>query len=528
MVRNFVHWGHAKWAIIHKYGIENEELAKCAYSVALKLAHPDDPRTATAFERDTEDLARVSDSWQNLRSSFTYPNTSIQPLLACLPVCQVLTDDGTFKPKASTVAYMTQGHDLSKRGYNNVEVVNGYRFTERHLPQPSHTLVSNFARGLQGLKSAPKYQKKCSVEEAKRRIEEIFPGIDWRAVYSLLCASGCAQETKLGTSPMLFIAGPSGSAKTVTCRVAAGIMGSEAPEVTYKQDDEKLKQNIREAGQRGAMVVANEFLKDAARAMRRHDPRAAMETLLTMTPSVRSWVLYVGPKEMGRVPSLVLTEPKCPHTLRAYTQIGRRVRYLQLAGRKKIWVKKMAEHKVASDSIHLFRRVSTSLAEAADAILADVTDRFFSEPMAWDAMADSLGALTIETHPEFPDPDPEAKKFFALVCSAPELSDPRLKKGYGRGYKLIHRINHPTTLDEDLCAAYNFFADHDDWGHSKLLDERDWSGLLDVPEPVTLDLGTDGNAQVFARFRMGGTMKKPGKVNGEIADLSHLLTGEEE
>jgi hypothetical protein len=204
------------------------------------------------------------------------------------------------------------------------------------------------------------------------------------------------------------------------------------------------------------------------------------------------------------------------------------VRYLQLAGRKEIWKKTMAAHKIASDSIHLFRRVSTSLAEAADAILADVTDRFFSEAMSWDEMADSLGALTIETHPEFPDPIPEARKFFALVCSAPELTDPRLKKGYSRGYKLIHRINHPTPLDEELADSYNYFADHDDWGHSKLLDERDWSSLLDVAEPVTLDLGTDGNAQVFARFRMGGTMKKPGKVNGEIADLSHLLTGEEE
>lgn len=522
MVKNKVHWGHARWVLTEKYELP-EQLARLGYAAALKAAHEElaDDELARVFSDDTADMARANDSWVNLLSgNYHYPERSSMPLLGTLPTCLFRDEKGKLRPVASRVAYMVQGHDLSDRGYSNLRVVRGFRMAREFLPSSGPTYVSVLEKELRKTPCAPRYlprKGRKPVEWAESVYERYFPGMCWPAVRSQVCAAGSAQETRLGLQPMTFLAGASGAAKTTTVKLAAGILGTAAPDVTYLKDEEKLKRAVATASTRGAFALCNEFLKDHQRANGgRADPRAAMETILNLTPEALVHVMYLGPRPLGKLPAIVFTETNCPYQLRDYVQISRRVRLVRLFGRKDSWKESIAGLNLTPDTLHLYRLRDPELNEAADVILSDLVDRFFSTPpgLSWDSIADSLGCPTIETSTDFDDPKPDQRRFFELVCAAPEIEEERLRKRFPGGYKRIHRADNGDDAGE-LSDLWNQFADKD-WFNSQILSaEASWSDLIGSDQHVRLDVRSDGVNSVFVRFCVG-PITRPLYVNGDI------------
>jgi len=513
MVRNMAHWGHAGVVLREKYGIP-ENIARLAYTCALTAYHDGDERIPMVFHPDTAKLTRCNDSWMNLQSGTTYVGSTLTPILAALPTAMA-SCEGKLKPIASTVAYLNQPHDLSDRGYPNVRIVNGYALSRQFLPPTAAepALIPVIAGG------APKYvpaSRRMPLDAAESTLNTIFPGIDWRCIRVLMCASGVAQETKLGLHPLLFVTGGTSTAKTMHVKIAAAILGSRSTAITYTADESRLKQAVKEGGQTSCIVQADEFLKEARRQMKRPDPRAALECLLTITPDTACHVLYQGSRKLGAIPALVLTETKCPPQVREYQQIARRLRIIKLWGEKK-WEESIAAAGVRGESIHLLRAVSGDVAEACDVIMSDVIDRFFSVPMTWDAMADSLGALRISVSPDFEDMNALRLEFFRLVC---ELPDPPLRKQFPKekGWKRIDKAE-----ETPVREVYDVFADAAmgaGWCRSEPLTEPDWGSLLGVDGPVEIELKPDGASGVFVRFYMGKSAT-PYRVNGGIKTLSN-------
>ncbi len=533
MIKNLVHWGHARWVLTVKYNIP-EPLARLGYSAALKVYHAgrsSEGHVSQVFNRDLDNLARSNDSWMNLNSFYTYPTNLSQPLIQALPATWGAPDEkGKVRPVASTVAYLQQGMNLTNRGYANIQVVHGYRLASQFLSLPD-THVSIYPPELQQAptKVLPAYvpkTKRMKIDEAEAIVESIFPGIEWRCVRGLLCATASAQETRLGLTPMLFIAGTAGAAKTMTCKVAMGIVGSAVEEVTYKKEEERMKQAIIGGTQRAGLVVANEFLKDAERATGKYDPRAALETLLTLTPDTACHVMYVGSRRLSNIPALVLTEPELPYSVKDYDQVARRLRYIRLYGRKDVpgcnWKANTAELKLKSDTVYMWRTRTPELTAAANALMSDVIDNFFSTPMSWDDQADELGLKTVRENTEdFDDPTPHMRRLFSLICELPEIEkESPLYRYYKGGYKQIRRQDSVGT-ERDAADLYSIFCDGGglDWMRSKRLAEKDWAHVLGVTDHIVFDLKSDRNTHaVYVRFRVGPP-DAPTKVNGAIINL---------
>ena len=519
LVRNRVHWGHARWTLIEKYELP-ESLARLGYAAALKATHEDmqDDELAAVFCAETNDLARSNDAWQNLTSSYFYPTNSVAPLLQTLPACLIRDDRNRLRPAPSKVAYMLQGHDLSHRGYDNIKVVRGYRLTRQFIPQ-IETQVGMLAKELRGNPRAPRYIRRGArrpVEWAEGVFERLFPGVSWQAIRTQICAAGVAQELRLGLHPLLFVAGPSGAAKTATVKLAAGILGTGATDVSYHADEEKLRRAIAAAGSMSAFALCNEFIKDYRRLKRTADPLGAMETFLSLTPETLNHVMFVGPRTVGKLPAVVITEPRLPLVVSRNYQLARRFRLIQLYGEKKQWGQTFASLNLPPDALHLYRLRDAELAEAADTILSDLIDAYFATPTNdWEAMANSLGVPTIAANPDFEDPNAIRGEFYRLVCAAPDITEPRLVKrlGPGTGWKHIHRGD----ADSELVEAWSNICDGKEgrWFTSEVLSEGDWNAIIETDHPVRLDIQDDKANSVFVRFRVGPS-KKPMYLNEGI------------
>jgi hypothetical protein len=520
LVTNKVHWGQARWVLTERYDLP-ESLARLGYAAALKAAHEDmqDDEVAAVFRKETLDMARSGNAWMNLESSYYYPTSTVKPLLGALPACQYRDDKQRLRPSEVKVAYMLQGHTLDCYGYDNLRVIHGFRMTKQYMPA-TETQVGVLAPELRGSPRAPRYLRRATrkpVEWAEGVYERLFPGISWPALRMQVCAAGVSQEMSRGLHPLSFIAGPSGSSKTSTVKLAAGMLGASATEVTYNRDTERFKRAIADASGRSAFALCNEFVKE----FKRENARGVrieqvLDVFLTITPETTNHVLHVGPRPLGRLPAITITEPSCPLALARNQQVARRFRLLKLYNMKSQWKQTFADLGLGTDQLHLYRLKDAELAEAADVIMSDLVDRYFSMPgVKWDDMADSLGVPTIDAHPDFESPNPLRQEFYRLVCEAPELEEPRLKRKYAAGYKRIHSGD----VESDLVDIWNHFCDGqgDAWGRSQRLEEADWNGLIGVPPgvDVQLDVGSDGAGSVYVRFRVGPT-KNPVYVNETI------------
>lgn len=514
MIRNLCHWGHAKWIFTERYDMP-EGLARKAYSAACKAYHhgkPTEPLVPGIFHRDTADMARVNKSWMSLEQSYIYQKEGLSALLSVIPAVQSWNEDKLCPVSSpSAVAELSQGKDLSARGFPDIEVIHGYRFTRQYMPPADRTTVSVTHPDVRHTK--PRYDRTMPEDRAWAVLETYLPGLDHNLIKLVLCSLGCTQETRLGMTPLIFVTGPAGAAKTTTVRVGAAIAGVKSWDVVFDDNTSRFREGFVTAVQATSIIMVNEVLKDAERSRSKQSARQALDTFLNMTPTASSHVSYRGSVQMGRLPAIFLTEPVLPQHIREETQIARRLRHVRLYGRKDGWKQTLPPLGITPDDMHKLRGVSPEIESACNSILAAVTDEFFQEPIPFDKMADQLGAKTVEESDDFEDVTPYLREFFRQVCQAPAITNERLKAKYSNGYKRIVRQE-----DSMLTTLYGMFADGPgaDWTTSRKLSEKDWSGVLKTDYPVQLDQCTDGSS-VYCRFRVG-PLKLPLVVNERIVD----------
>lgn len=516
LVRRQVHWGHAKYVFTERYELP-ERLAKLAFRAALCAYHEGKPTAdliPAVFDERTDEIARVANQWVTVDQGYAYQG-NISALVSRLPIAQFVDNDGKSKVDAALVTELTQSKDLSRYGYKSVELVHGYKLTGPFLNDTRVTRVGvpNPALREFGTRCLPRYRRpadRMSPDEAWATIEQVLPRVDRKLIRTLLVAFGCAQETRRGLLPVLFVAGPSAAGKSVMCQLACGILGAQVgAEGTYEPENAKFRTQIRDGALKGPLVVFNELLKEAARSRNKATFREALDFVLNLTEDSVSHKLHTGAVPMGKLPAIVITEPLCPVGLQDETQLARRIRYHEVEGRKDDWRRTIANAGI--NKLSLIRTVSDRVAKACDAILSDVIDTYFAVPSNWDDLADTLGVQTVEKSDAFEDQTPWLKELFRLVCRAPELEGKDAKL-YSGGFKKISRDQ----VDSDLVTVYSKFADDSGsaWCHSRRLTEKDWTTILRHGASVWIDLRQSQN-DVFIRFGVG-PRNRPTHVNEQI------------
>lgn len=521
MVRGLCHWGHAKWVLSERYGLSGP-LAELAYRAALKAYHRDKPTydlIPGVFDPMTERYTRVGEDWMSLEE-LQMIKQRMEPILSRLPYTQYVDPKGAVKSDPARVAHFTQPLDLTREGYPTLQLVYGMRLAGEYLDNHDRTMVAvpgpHLKRG--GKAVIPRYvpySSRVPIEKAWDRLREIVPGVDRTLIELLLCAAGCAQETELGMPPRIFVAGPSGAAKSSHFKIAAGILGVSAEEVSIQNGEERLRQAIRDSIEQSPYVVVNEILKDSRRNAKR-SPGEALQVILNLEKDSRTHVLYKGSQRFGRQFVLGMTEVALPPEIRNEQQIARRVWYYRLPSSIRVWPETMKA--AGLTAFKDLRLASHDVAEACNAILSDVVDRFFAVPMTWEDQAGTLGVKTIENHADFVDQTPHLRHLFKLVCLAPEIDNTRLRLIYKNGYKQIKKNEQIGEFEEDLYAYYTMFADGpgEDWFSSRQLMEKDWSRILGTDLHVRLVMSQNGSS-VFLRFQVGPEAK-PERVNQQIVD----------
>lgn len=528
LVRNIIHWGHAKWVLKEQYGMPLT-LARLAYSAALKAYHAGTTKEGLlplVFNFHTDDMARVSDQWTSVEALYSYPK-DIKGLVSALPAACYVDGEGKIKQDPAAVTELGNPKNLARYGYANIKVVHGFKMAATFLtPGNDRTCVAvvNPRLAARGTKFIPRYlprSQRMSEAEAWAMIETVAPRIDRKLVEAAICAFASAQETQSGLLPIVFVTGATGTAKTSTIKFAGGIYGAQTGDVIFEPEPARFRQSIMTGARSGPAVLFNEVLKDSARGRHALTPKEALDPILNLTPDSQSWVAYMGPMKMGRPPAMFLTEPVCPLDLRDEAQLARRIRHYRVFDTKREWPATIGAAGLGSE-LDMLRTVSPQMNRACDSILSFICDRWFAEPRTWDDIADSLGVRTIQDSQDFTDMTPWLREFFRLVCAAPDL-DGRNAAVYSGGYKRICRSDgvERDSVQDKLLTVYGMFVDGQsagDWTQSRRLGEKDWAAIIGTDQHVWFDTKTDGSA-VYVRFRVGPEGKATG-VNQQIVDPS--------
>ena len=496
LVHNFTHWGHAESVIADNYGMEGD-VARLAYSAALKLTHGDDPRIAAVFAAGSG-FMRFESDWTNVHGETL--TKGVEEIVASFPAFHQA--DG--KVDRVKVARALNAHDLTDLGYPPITPVWGCRVASVFLDRDDETSVtrvmpSPMLRREPYSDFRPKYvpaTKRGSEQEAWDMLELPFSGLNRALIRLLIAAKGCA-ESPAGMPPLIFIDGPSGGGKTVSAAIAAAICGDSAHSVPWYNDSARMRQGVMEAKSHCSFVVFNEMLKDGKGAGK--GAVQTMDFLLTLTPESLSHKLYIGPVKMGRLPVMVWTDTDVPHDVKTDAQLARRLTYAHLTCRNE-W-----EHSIQEmlGSVERLRIAGRSWADACDVILSSVVDDFFTYKLRFTEIAKALGFGMLSDSSGAGEGNEALQAFFAEVCETGDPTGVDRKRWGGAGWKVFD-----VSTEAPLSDMWRGFG-HNNAERARHCNSVDWRRILSVAEPTSFEHRTHGK-KVAVRFRSGE------KVNQEV------------
>jgi hypothetical protein len=522
-VTNLTHWEQAKYIVASHLRMEGE-VAKLAYKTALKMCHPNDPRIDAAFYAG-DDFVRFHHRWSNLRGeALTKDNNGI---LFTLPACQFVTPDGAIKVSKERISRFNQPADLSKYGYMTLEPIWGMRVYGQHLEMRNPNLCNIVLQNAvlnspEVARFRPCYvgpsKRKISEEAAWDRITTILPGLDRQAVKCLIAARGVS-EGDVGPPPFIYISGPSKSAKSMTVVIAAAIIGDYAHTITGGMvNEERARQGLLEAKEKGSFCVWNEALKRVVRGKR--SAVDIMSFALNLTPDSTSHKLYVGPVALGRMPVVVFTDTFIPEELFQDKQISRRIVHIHMPNQVD-WAKRFKDNNVFQPQE--LRLSGPEVTEACNVIASSVIDEYFQEPLNFEEVAALLGYHPMDQSPTAESSVDALIDFFHAVCAAEsptESSD--LHRWKGRGWKIIER-----NQNSDLKRIWEEVSDDNRNGcfsSSRRCSEVDWQHLLRAREAIRFEISCHSENRIAVRFiSVKNTTRKNYRVNQElIGDATEL------
>jgi hypothetical protein len=517
IVEKLTHWGHARWVIQAVTGLEGE-LAKACYSAALKAIHAGTPQEfliPKVFDFNTDKLTRMEGRWATVDEGIGFTKGMVHTLGSTPAGCRV-DDEGKVTIDRAAVENLDTPHDQTHRGYPAVQVIRGVRLFKAYT-DPSRLVVSAPPSWLRpfGATFYPKYvdpDRRMPVAEAKALIEEVVPRVNWKYLYGLILARAC-NEAHVGLNQHLLVTGVSKAGKTAHVGLAAGLLGDVVTPVTFVQDQDRFRSSVREASERGTFLSFDEFIKLTKQANPRAKDVNVLDPLLNFDEDSLSHKMYFGPIKLGRVGVCIWTETSIPVELQEQTQIARRVHYIKLVQKVYDWDITFAANNIVNP--WEIRVISQIHANACNAIVSEIVDEYLDAPRPFQMLAERIGLTTLERSPEFTDSNEKFLDLFRQIALEPDPTPSMQRRFPGRGYKVISRGD----PDHPLTEAWTAVADGGgiDWLSARRVLEKDWSGLLGVPDPVHCDIQNNGE-QVAVRFRVGD-IREPDKVNGEITTV---------
>lgn len=497
-VMKFTHWTHARF-LLSKV-IPNDALAKVVYSAALRYIHGADSRIPLVFTAG-DGLVRFDGHWGDESGTpIQFRGGGIPRVLAELPACKYISEDGKIETSLSTAEWLCHTGDITRFGYPAVSPVYGFQVT-RFLEPPAHK-VPVLLHTLKDESKRPKYTS-TRVADAWSELDKVFPGLNRNAIRLLIAAKGCT-EGGAGIEPMLFFTGPTGAGKTASVQIAAAICGDNVTTIPYAANDERLRASLLTAKKRGSFATFDEFLKGAKR--NRQDPSSAMEILLNFTRDSVSHVLYVGPVAIGALPVCVWCDTTVPREVQEHSQLARRLCHVYFPDHMS-W-----EHSLRDSGVfrpeELRIRASASLLAACDSVVSDVVDEFFgeSEPVFAD-IANALGYRMLCQSDTMEEKRALISRLFALVCSAPALTGRDKDRWVDNGWKLVDLVR-----DNELAEIWRALADKDQTS-SRAIDEMDLRAVLNLKTQARLDVRSHGVKLVVRFISLDGRL-----CNGELIE----------
>jgi hypothetical protein len=497
MLKNAVHWTHARLVLRDEVALP-DAILKPAYIAAVKLFHGAESPAAVGAACGGEDIIRMPGRWVSPDGQTTY-SQNVHGMIGALPA---VWEPGERRVLPDRRDVFLQSGDISHYGYYPVTPIHGVAIYGRHLSYTDERIafaVPAPAFRVEGGCFAPRYRKlaeRMPVADAWQFIARTFPGIHRGYVELLIAMKGLAEGATV-QAPFVIATGPAKSGKSSTAHIAASICGDTATEPLYAADTTRLMQAIASGLDAGSFVVLNEIFKEAQKAKLK--PRAAVDPILSMTPASVSHRLYIGPRPLGRLPALVLTDIEIPSVVQSDVQLARRLVWVNLNDTGRVeWEATVAAG--GFGGIGRYRLSSAEAAAACDAVLSDVTDRFFRSPRTVADVAAELGFGTLEASGDCAEMRDTLRRFFGLVCDAPDLTGNDAERYPGTGWKRIDRGD--TSELADIWSQLANGAQGDDWAESRVVTGEDWSQVLGVSARVHFDRVTYRGA-VFVRFRIG-------------------------
>lgn len=501
-LENATHWEHARFVLDHAVDLPPQH-ARLIYSAGIALLRSrDDAHRAFAVG---ENLVRIGDRWTNLCAESYVKD--VKPLLSQLPVCTYTNGDGKTKLDRGRVVLFEQAFDLARYGYPSLVPVFGCRMWPRDEDGPVTAVVQTRELSDDSVTAyRPQYvaaSNRMSLDDAWTEFDRCFPGMCHELLLLLVAARGIA-EGGSSMPPMVFVTGPTGASKSVTPFLAASVCGDRNTEVVWASNNDRLRQAVGDAAAAGCYVTFNEVLKEARREMR--NGSGPMDYVLNLTPDSVSWVAYIGPVRLGRLPVLVWTDTELPAELRTDAQLARRVVHVHLSKQldwEPVWKREGLRH------AKFFRTSSDRRAEACNAVLSHVMDRFLRPPMEFSAVAEILGFGRVSESDEAGERTDALLALFDAVCGAQVVDGADAVRWKGRGWKRLDR-----DIETPLREAWAVVAD-EAFTTSRAASEVDWQKVAKLREAARVETRVHGH-RMAVRFRSIGGTRSDYRVNEEL------------
>lgn len=507
LVKGFCHFEHAAVILSSTFPGVSQSVLEIVYRVMLKIVHtPEDPRISLAMTAG-RGFVRTAGMWVTADGTSDLKQ-GLKEFARSLPAVMVPGEKGYGLNVPKYTAFLNSG-SLEEYGYPDVTFIRGCRVYSHHLTGRTQEHVRVIIRP-EFRDCQPKYlsrEKRMGQEDAWGLLESEYPGID-RGYVKLLIAAKGASEGRLAQCPFVLVTGPAGSGKSTTPHIVAGICGDKADEPIWHPHPERFRAALMDAAKQSSFVVINEVFKSAD--MNRIPHVQALNPMLSLTEDSRSHVLYVGSVPFGRLPVFVLTDVTVPREVETDIQIARRFVYYRLSKRIH-WESTFLDRGIRS---HEFRLISSEHALAADSILSEVVDTYFSEPRSLRDIAESVGAHSLETYSDDGDRKVSLmKELYNAVIAAPAVTgSDAMRYAPNRGWKRIDKTN--GRLNEiwaELCDGNT----PDQWVSSRTCAAEDWAKILGLDFPIVCDTKPYQTSVVYIRFRSANDPKKPAWINGK-------------
>lgn len=491
LIQNFVHFEHAKHILASLFKLD-DIVIRNIYKACFKLMYKTDPRTTLVFS-EGKNIVRFNRYWVNHHGE-SYQK-EINRILQYLPSCQEYINNELVVNQQKLVEF-EQAFDLSQYGYYELTPIFGQTIFYVHNEVCKHNyypkIIQNHKLAKDNLLHYwPKYQP-GNIDQAWAVINSIFPGIEKNLVYLLIAAKGFS-ESAISLPPMIFINGPTSSAKTSTVEIASAICGDSNTNIVWTNNIDRIRQQIIEAKYQGSFVTFNEITKEASQ--RKIPNIQSMDFLLNLTPNSTSWKIYVGSIRLGQLPVFVWTDTEIPDEIQSDAQLSRRLVQVNLP-KQVDWQQSAKDNSLAHfDELRL---LSKDVAYACNTILSYVIDTYFSSPMSFEDVVIDLGYNYMNNSIMAQNDKQLLKDFFDEVCKQIDTDETDQRRLGGRGWKKIDKRIESTILN--LWEMLNDETIGGRWITSRKCSSIDWSRIISVSIPVNFEVRNNGNNIVFVRF----------------------------